>query len=126
MFEQTSNQVLALSKQAAETFVKANAIAVDGFEKLFDIQLKSLETGLKSATDFVSQTSEIRDFDSARTAWPKSATLLKDSAEKFYATSQEVTGVVVKTTEAFSNLLKGTVEAANDAVVKAPKAAAKR
>ncbi len=126
MFEQTSNQVLALSKQAAETFIKVNAIAVDGFEKLVDIQLKSLETGLKSATDFVGQASEVRDFDTARAVWPKSVSALKDSAEQLYAVSQEVSGVVVKTTEAFGNLLKGTVEAANDAVAKTPKAASKR
>ena len=39
MYEQASNQFLALSKQAAETFIKANAIAVEGFEKLMDCLL---------------------------------------------------------------------------------------
>ncbi len=126
MYEQASNQFLALSKQAAETFIKANAIAVEGFEKLIDIQLKTIEDRVKVATDLMGQAGEVKDFDAARASFPKSVNLVKDSAEKFYATSQEVTGVLVKTGEAFGQLFKGTVEAANDSVVKVAKAAKAR
>lgn len=125
MYEQASNQFLALSKQAAETFIKANAIAVEGFEKLMDIQLKVIEDRVKVATDMLGQAGEVRDFDAARAALPKTVNVVKDSAEKFYATSQEVTGVLVKTGEAFGQLFKGTVEAANDSVVKAKAAKAR-
>ena len=126
MYEQASNQFLGLSKQAAETFIKANAIAVEGFEKLIDIQLKTIEDRVKVATDLMGQAGEVKDFDAARASFPKSVNLVKDSAEKFYATSQEVTGVLVKTGEAFGQLFKGTVEAANDSVVKVAKAAKAR
>ncbi|MBK9653995.1 MAG: phasin family protein [Rhodanobacteraceae bacterium] len=126
MYEQASNQFLALSKQAAETFIKANAIAVEGFEKLIDIQLKTIEDRVKVATDLMGQAGEVKDFDAARASFPKSVNLVKDSAEKFYATSQEVTSVLVKTGEAYGQLFKGTVEAANDSVVKATKAAKAR
>ena len=125
MYEQASNQFLALSKQAAETFIKANAIAVDGFEKLIDIQLKTIEDRVKVATDLMGQAGEVRDLDGVRAAFPKSVSLVKDSAEKFYATSQEVAGVLTKTGEAFGQLFKGTVEAANDTVVKAKAAKAR-
>ena len=125
MYEQASNQFLALSKQAAETFIKANAIAVEGFEKLLDIQLKTIEDRVKVATDLIGQAGEVRDLDGVRAAFPKSVSLVKDSAEKFYATSQEVAGVLTKTGEAFGQLFKGTVEAANDTVVKAKAAKAR-
>lgn len=125
MYEQASNQFLALSKQAAETFIKANAIAVDGFEKLIDIQLKTIEDRVKVATDLLGQAGEVRDFEGARTVFPKSVGLVKDSAEKFYATSQEVAGVLTKTGEAFGQLFRGSVEAANDTVVKAKAAKAR-
>ncbi|MBK8066857.1 MAG: phasin family protein [Rhodanobacteraceae bacterium] len=125
MYEQASNQFLALSKQAAETFIKANAIAVEGFEKLIDIQLKTIEDRVKVATDLMGQAGEVRDLDGVRAAFPKSVSLVKDSAEKFYATSQEVAGVLTKTGEAFGQLFKGTVEAANDTVVKAKAAKAR-
>lgn len=126
MYEQASNQFLALSKQAAETFLKANAIAVEGFEKLIDIQLKTIEERVKVATDLMGQVGEVKDFDAARASFPKSVNLVKDSAEKFYATSQEVTSVLVKTGEAYGQLFKGTVEAANDSVAKVTKAAKAR
>ena len=126
MYEQASNQFLALSKQAAETFIKANAIAVEGFEKLIDIQLKTIEDRVKVATDLIGQAGEVRDLDGVRAAFPKSVSLVKDSAEKFYATSQEVAGVLTKTGEAFGQLFKGTVEAANDSVAKVTKAAKAR
>ena len=126
MYEQASNQFLALSKQAAETFIKANAIAVEGFEKLIDIQLKTIEDRVKVATDLIGQAGEVRDLDGVRAAFPKSVNLVKDSAEKFYATSQEVTSVLVKTGEAYGQLFKGTVEAANDSVAKVTKAAKAR
>jgi len=126
MYEQASNQFLALSKQAAETFIKANAIAVEGFEKLMDIQLKTIEERVKAATDLMGQAGEVKDFDAARASFPKSVNLVKDSAEKFYATSQEVTSVLVKTGEAYGQLFKGTVEAANDSVAKVTKAAKAR
>ena len=126
MYEQASNQFLALSKQAAETFIKANAIAVEGFEKLMDIQLKTIEDRVKVATDLMGQAGEVKDFDAARASFPKSVNLVKDSAEKFYATSQEVTSVLVKTGEAYGQLFKGTVEAANDSVAKVTKVAKAR
>ena len=126
MYEQASNQFLALSKQAAETFIKANAIAVEGFEKLIDTQLKTIEERVKAATDLMGQAGEVKDFDAARVSFPKSVNLVKDSAEKFYATSQEVTSVLVKTGEAYGQLFKGTVEAANDSVAKVTKVAKAR
>lgn len=126
MYEQASNQFLSLSKQAAETFIKANAIAVDTFERLVDINLKNFEESVKLATDLVGQASEVRDLDAIRAALPKGVSLVKDSAEKLYATSQEVSGVLVKSGEAFGQLMKGSVEAANDTVGKTTTKAGKR
>jgi len=118
MYEQASTQFLAMSKQAAENFIKANAIAIESFEKLMDIQLKMIEERVKVTTDLMGQAGEVRDFDAARAALPKSVSMVKDSAEKMYATTQEVAGVMVKTGEALGQLFKGSIDAANDAVAK--------
>ena len=64
-------------------------------------------------------------FTSGSTGVPKGVTIAKESAEKLYATSQEVTGVIAKTGEAYGQLLKGTVEAANESVAKAKTAKAR-
>ena len=126
MYEQSSNQILAASKQAAESFIKMNSIFVESFEKLVDIQLKTFEERMKSATEFFGQAGEVPDMEGAKTAWPKGMSLAKESAEKFLATSQEVTGVLVKTGEALGQLVKGQVDAANDSVVKSVKSAKAR
>ncbi len=126
MYEQSSNQILALTKQAAENFIKINGIFVEGFEKLVDIQLKTFEERLKSTTELFGTASEVRDLEAAKSALPKAVSMVKESAEKFYATSQEVTGVLVKTGEALGQLVKGQVEAANDTVVKSVKSAKAR
>ena len=39
---------------------------------------------------------------------------MKETSEKFYANGQEVFGVSLKTSEALSQLAKGSIEAAND------------
>ena len=66
------------------------------------------------------------NLDAMRAALPKGVSLVKDSAEKLYATTQEVSGVLVKSGEAFGQLLKGSVEAANDTVGKATTKTGKR
>jgi hypothetical protein len=126
MYEQATNQWLSLSKQAAETFVKANAIAVDAFEKLVDIHLKHFEESVKLAVDLAHEAAEMRDFDAMRAALPKGVSLVKDTAEKFYATTQEVSGVLIKSGQALSQLLKGSMEAVNDTVGKTEAKATKR
>lgn len=126
MYEQISNQFLAFGKNFAQALVKANGIAVEGFEKLVDLQLKAVEGSLSASTDFVTQVSEVRDLDTLRTVvWPKGLTLVKDGAEKTVANVQEVFGIATKTQEAFVTLVRGTVEAASESVTKA-KPAVKR
>ena len=125
MYDQVNQQLLALTKQAAETFIKANAIAVDSFEKLVDIQIKTAEERIKATAELFGQASEVRDLDAAKNVWPKSVSLAKDFAEKLYAVGQEVAGVIVKTSEALGQLYKGSFEAANDAVAKPTVAKAK-
>lgn len=125
MYEQISNQVLAFGKNFAQTLVKANGIAMEGFEKLVDLQLKSVESSLSSSNEFVQEISEVRDMDTLRTVWPKGLSLVKDGAEKAVAGVQEVFGIASKTQEAFVSLVRGTVEAASETVTKSKPAAKK-
>lgn len=126
MFEQVSTQVLGFSKNFAQSLVRANSIAIEGFEKLVDTQLKAFEGGLHAAGEFAQELSELRDVESLRTAWPKGLTLVKDQAEKAVATFQEVVSINTRTNEALVGLVKGSVEAVNDSVSKTAKTATKR
>ena len=129
MFEQINAQSLALGKSYADTFVKAQSLALEGFERITDLQIKTLEDRVNAAVQFWSEATDVRDFEAARAFWPKGVQLAKENAEKMYATGQEVFGVALKTTEALGALAKGTFENTSEAIAKnvntAKKAAAK-
>lgn len=125
MFDQVSNQFLSFGKQTAETLLKANAIASEGVEKMIDVQLKTMEERFNATSELFSMASEARDAEAFKTLLPKSVSLMKDSGEKLYSTSQEIFGIVVKTNEALGELAKTNFESANGAVKKATAKAAK-
>jgi phasin family protein len=105
---------LALSKSLSDTAFKANSLAVEGFERITNLQLKALENRVAAAVEFWSEAAEVRDFDGFKTIWPKSVNLVKETTEKLYANNQEILNVTVKTTEAIGQLAKGSFEAANE------------
>jgi len=126
MYEQINSQVLALSKSFADTAFKAHGLAIEGIERITDLQLKTLENRAAAAIEFWSEAAEVRDFDSLKSFWPKGVNLVKESTEKFYANGQEVFGLTLKTTEALGQLTKGSFEAASERFNKQAAAAVKK
>jgi hypothetical protein len=97
MYEQINSQFLSLGKTFADAAVKAQGVALAGFEKIADVQLKAVEKQVNASSAFWSEASEIRDFDGAKAIWPKGVALAKESAEKLYNTNQELLGITLKT-----------------------------
>lgn len=118
MYEQFNSQFLSLGKNFADAAVKAQGVALAGFEKIADLQLKAVEKQVNASNAFWSEASEVRDFEGAKAIWPKGVQLVKESAEKLYNTNQEVLGVTLKTNETLGNLIKGSFEATNETVTK--------
>jgi phasin family protein len=118
MYEQMNSQALAFSKTLADTMFKANSLAVEGFERITSLQLKTLENRLAATVEFWSEAAEVRDFDGLKTIWPKGVSLAKETTEKLYANGQEVFSLAVKTSEALGQLAKGSIENANDTFTK--------
>ena len=114
MYEQINTQVLAMSKSFADTAFKAHSLAVEGLERIADLQLKTLEKNVSATVEFWSQAAEVRDFDALKSFWPKGVNLVKETTEKLYANNQEVFGVTLKTSEALGQLAKGSFESANE------------
>jgi phasin family protein len=118
MFEQMNAQSLALGKSYADAFAKAQAVAMEGFERITDLQVKTMEDRVNAHVAFWQEATEVRDFEAARAFWPKGVQLAKENAEKMYATSQEIFGVTMKTTDALGQLAKGSFENTNDTIAK--------
>jgi hypothetical protein len=125
MFEQINTQSLALGKSYADAFVKAQGLAIASFERITELNLKTFEDRMKASVDFWSEAAEVRDLEGAKTIWPKGVQLAKESAEKLYATSQEVFGESLKTSEAIGSLAKGSFENTNETITKQVNAAKK-
>ena len=118
MYEQMNSQALAFSKTLADTMFKANSLAVEGFERITSLQLKTLENRLAATVEFWSEAAEVRDFDGLKTIWPKGVSLAKETTEKLYANGQEVFSLAVKTSEALGQLAQRSNENANDTFTK--------
>src|SRR5215469_9089396 len=126
MYEQINSQALAFSKSFADAAFKANSLAVEGFERITSLQLKTLENRVAATVEFWTEAAEVRDFDGFKSIWPKGVNLVKETTEKLYANGQEVFSVAVKTGEALGQLAKGSVENANETFTKQVNGAAKK
>lgn len=118
-----NNQALALTKSLTDTTFKAHTLALESLERLTNLHFKAIENRVAATADFFSEAAEVRDFDDMKTIWPKGVNLVKETAEKLYANSQEVFGITVKTGEALSQLAKGSFELASDNIKKQVNAA---
>jgi phasin family protein len=118
MFEQINSQNAALGKSYADTFVKAQGLALAGFERITELNLKAFEDRMKASVEFWTEAAEVRDFEGLKTISEKGVQLAKESAEKLYANSQEVFGVSLKTSEALGSLAKGSLENTSEAINK--------
>jgi uncharacterized protein YfaA (DUF2138 family) len=123
MFEQFQQPLLSFTKQYAQTLVKANEVAVDHFEKLVEMQLKTLENRSNAVADFVEQAAAVKGMEEVRALMPKGVGMVKEHAETMTALGQDLGSLFSKTAEQFVNLAKGQFESANDTVVKAAKVA---
>jgi len=125
MFDQINNPSLALGKSYADAFVKAQGLALAGFERITELNLKAFEDRVKASVEFWSEAAEVRDFEGAKAIWPKGVQLAKESAEKLYANGQEVLGVSLKTSEAIGSIAKGSFETTSETLTKQVNAAKK-
>lgn len=123
MFEQINNPFASQTRQFADAALKANSLALNSFEQIVNLQLKTFEDRFAAAVAFLSEAGEVRDADGLKTLLPKSAQLAKDNAESAYHTSQEIFSQAIKTQEAIADLVKTQVESVSEEIAQASAAA---
>ncbi len=129
MFDQIQNPMMSFNKNFAETMLKMNGLAFETATRAIDVQIKTIENRWNATQAFLAQATEVTNMDDVKALMPKSVSLVKESTEKFVASSQEIFGLSVKTGEAMSAMMKQNFEAANETVVttvNTVKAAAKK
>ncbi len=126
MYEQIPNQILSFGKQAIEASFKAQHLALENFERIAGLQLKTFEDRIGATIAFFGEASEVRDAEGVKAVWPKGVALIKESGEQFYSVSQEALNTSLKASETIGQLVKTQLEAVNDSVAKAAPAAKAR
>lgn len=116
MYEQINTQFLATSKHLAETTLKAHGLAFAGFERVINLQMKAFQDQLTANTNFWTLASDVREIEGARTVSATGMQLVRESAEKAYATAQEVMTITAQTGESISALVKDVAETVNQVV----------
>jgi len=114
-FEQLNTQWINLSKRFADTAIRAHGLAVAGFEKTLNLNLKTIENRVEATVGFVTEATAARDFEAVKTLWPKGLNLAKESAEILAAVGQEVVALSLKTGESIGALYANDVEVASSA-----------
>lgn len=125
MYEQINAQFVNLTKQFADSALKANALAFENFERVVGLQMKTLEDRTQATIAFFGEAAEAHDLESAKTLWPKGVQVARENAERFYQAQQEAIGQTIKTQEAIGQLVRSQFEAAGEQATRAAKAATK-
>ena len=109
-------------------------MATDSAQKVFGLQLATLEENTEATFAFFGEAADVRDLDGLKTLFPKGVQVARENVERTISTGQEVFGTTVKTNEAIAQIAKSQIESATvqaqaeaEKVVKtATKTAAKR
>lgn len=125
MFE-FNQPFVSYSRQLADATIKAQQLALENFESIARLQLKTAENRLNATFTFLGEAAEVRDLEGIRAIWPKSFHLAREAGEELLTLGQETLQRTARTGEAIAQLVKAQVEAANEGIAKAaPKAGAK-
>ena len=63
-----NNPFASAARQFAQSALQANTLALQGFERIVNLQLKSAEANVKSSVAFLSEASEVSDLEGAKAA----------------------------------------------------------
>ena len=108
---QYNDQFAAATRQFADTAARISHLALDNAQKVFGLQLATLEENTEATFSFLGEAADVRDFDGLKTLFPKGVQVARENVERAISAGQEVFGGTVKTHEAIAEIAKSQVEA---------------
>ncbi|WP_202839405.1 phasin family protein [Luteimonas saliphila] len=109
---QYNEQFAAATRQFADTAARINQLALENAQKVFGLQLATLEENAEATFAFFGEAADVRDFDGMKTLLPKGVQIARENVERAIGAGQEVFGSTVKTNEAIAEIAKSQLEAA--------------
>lgn len=127
MYQQINAQFAGMTKQFTDAVMQANGLALENAERVFGLQVKTIEANMAATADFISDFSEVRAPEELKDVMPRGLQLVKENAERTLHASQEAFGETLKTQQAIGQIAKAQFESAGEQVkqtaAKASKAA---
>jgi hypothetical protein len=114
MYQQINEQFTAASRQFADTAAQVNRLALENAEKVFGLQLSTIEENVNATFAFWGELAQVRDLDGMKTLFPKGVQVARETIERSISAGQEVYGRTIKTNEAIGHIAKGQIEAATE------------
>ncbi len=113
---QTPDQLMALNKASLETAIKFAGVALQGAERLLDLQLKAARTALAESAESAKTIASVKDLQQLTVL---NSTLAQPSIEKATAYAKSVYDVTAATQAEFGKLVEEQVSEFNKQVVTA-------
>lgn len=127
MYQQINAQFAGMTKQFTDAVMQANGLALENAERVFGLQVKTIEANMAATADFITEFSEVRAPEELKDVMPRGLQLVKENAERTLHASQEAFGETMKTQQAIGQIAKAQFESAGEQVkqtaAKASKAA---
>ena len=113
---QTPEQLIAFNKANVETVLRFAGVALDGAERLMDLQMKTAKSALADGIQSARMLTSVRDFEQLAAL---KDTVVQPSLEKATAYSKEVYDVTSSTSADLNKLVEEQVSEFNKQVVAA-------
>src|SRR5699024_10721857 len=81
-YSQYNEQFAAATRQFADTAAQVSQIALENAEKMFALQLSTLEQNANAAFAFLGEASEVRDADGCTSLWRKGLQVAREHGER--------------------------------------------
>ena len=133
MYNQFNDQLASSTRQYAETAAQINRLALQNVERVFGLQLQTMQSNAQAAFGFFTQLLDVRDVNGLREAVPAGVQVAREALERSVSASQEAYAATLKSNESIGQIAKGQFEqakgqfeqAANTVKAEADKAAKK-
>ena len=113
-YNQYNEQFASAARQFADTAAQVNQLALQNAEKVFALQMSTLEENVNATFAFFGQVTETRDNDGYKSLWPKGVQVARENVERSINAGQEAFAATLKTNEAIGQIAKGQIEAATE------------
>ena len=113
---QTPEQLIAINKANVETALRFAGVALDGVEKLIELQMKTAKSALADSIQSARALTSVRDFDQLAAL---KETVVQPSIEKATAYAKEVYDVATETQADLSKLVEEQVSEFNKQMISA-------